>query len=349
MGQPVLRIPHRRILYENHMKDGSLKEEKPPGVFLLACFTIPLLIFVSIYLSTYAHGLEIERFAMDEAEYAGIEIINNSEYSLYSFNIEDYKSYGCCADEDRGWYPELLNTAEDVTISLKFHDQDGNIASAGRYYWGIASCSNGFDECTGQVIDDGTRWVELIHVYYGTDMGYISYDRGFFKDTTLIIATQQAYVPYELQIELYKIDQPVLLVLTIAITPAAVIVATRISDKLGKREIRKAVLLNNEYGDFEFDISYFQILLNTFLKSVVSSYYLTLIMWYAIDGDWWGNPAAPLGLLLALCPPIAALMKERRVPEPVQVRPQLWGALLSLPFCLIAFVASLFTIVGPAG
>jgi len=116
-------------------------------------------------------------------------------------------------------------------------------------------------------------------------MGYISYDRGFFKDTALIIATQQAYVPYELQIELYKIDQPVLLVLTIAITPAAVIVATRIADKLGKREIRKAVLLNNEYGDFEFDISYFQILLNTFLKSVVSSYYLTLIMWYAIDGD----------------------------------------------------------------
>lgn len=331
-------------------KDGSLKEGRFSIAFLLACFTMPLLISISIYFSTYTHGLEVERFVMREVEYTGNETINDSEYSLYSFNIEDYKSYGCCADEDRGWYPELLNTAEDVTISLKFVDQDGNIAWDGRLYLGTAHCPDGFNECAGYIVDDGTRWVELNHMYWGEHMGYISYERGFFTDTNLIVATQQSYAPYELEIELYKMDQPVLLFFTIAIVPAAVIVATRIAEKLGKKEIQKVVLLRDEYEDFEFDISYFQILLNTLLRSVVFSYYLTVVMWYVIDGDWWNIPIAfPIGVILALYPPFAALRKERKLPELVQVRPQLWGALLSIPFCLIALFASLFTIVGPAG
>ena len=117
-------------------KDKSLKEGRFSIAFLLACFTMPLLISISIYFSTYTHGLEVERFAMREVEYTGNEAIDDSEYSLYSFNIEDYKSYGCCADEDRGWYPELLNTAEDVTISLNFVDQDGNRWMDGRQYSG---------------------------------------------------------------------------------------------------------------------------------------------------------------------------------------------------------------------
>ena len=331
-------------------KDRSLKEGRFSIAFLLACFTMPLLISISIYFSTYTHGLEVERFAMREVEYMGNEAIDDSEYSLYSLNIEDYKSYGCCADEDRGWYPELLNTAEDVTISLKFVDQDGNRWMDGRQYSGTAHCPDGLNECEGYIVDDGTRWVELNHGYWGEHMGYISYERGFFTDANLIVATQQSYAPYELEIELYKMDQPGLLFFTIAIVPAAVIVATRIAEKLGKKEISKVVLLRDEYEDFEFDISYFQILLNTLLRSVVFSYYLTLVMWYLIDGDWWNNPIAmPMGLILALYPPFAALGKERKLPEIVQVRPQLWGALLSIPFCLIAFSASLFTIVGPAG
>jgi len=308
---------------------------------------MPLLISISIYYSTYTHGLEVERFAIGEVEYTGNETIDDSEYSLYSFKIEDYKSYGCCADEDRGWYPELLNTAEDVTISLKFVGQDGNIASA---HWGTVYCPDGIDECAGHIVDDGTRWVEMNHGYWGEHMAYISYERGFFTDANLIVATQQSYTPYELEIELYKIDQPILLFFTIAIVPAVIFVATRTADKLGEKEIRKVILLRDEYEDFEFNISYLQILLNTLLRSVVFSYYLTLVMWYILDGDWWNNPIAlPMGLILALFPPIAALNKKRNLPEYVQVRPQLWGALLSIPFCLMALVASLFTIVGPAG
>ena len=44
-------------------KDKSLKEGRFSIAFLLACFTMPLLISISIYFSTYTHGLEVERFA----------------------------------------------------------------------------------------------------------------------------------------------------------------------------------------------------------------------------------------------------------------------------------------------
>ena len=327
----------------------SLEEGRFSIGFLLACLTIPLLISISIHFSTYTHGLEVERFAMREVEYTGNETIDDIEYSLFSFNIEDYRSHGCCADEERGWYPELLDTAEDVTISLKFRDQDGNIAWAGTVYWGTVYCPDGIDECAGNIVDDGTKWLNLNHGH-GDHMGQISYEQGFFTDANLVVATQQSFAPYELEIQLYKMDQPHLLFFTVAIVPTAVIVGARIAERLGERKILKAVLLKNNYDDFDFDISYFQILLNTLVKSMVFSYYLTLVMWYVIDGDYWDNPIAmPMGLILSLYPPFAALRKKRSLPEFVKVRPQLWGALLSIPFCLVAFFASLFTIVGPAG
>ena len=48
------------------MKEGGLSKE-----LFLASLTFPLLLIISIYLGTYTHALEVERFAMGEAEYTG--------------------------------------------------------------------------------------------------------------------------------------------------------------------------------------------------------------------------------------------------------------------------------------
>ena len=333
------------------MVSETQKGEKPHWALVIACFTIPVVLFASVYLSTFTHGLEVEQFATREAEYRGDQTIDNSEYALYSFNIEDYSSYGCCADEERGWYPELVKTSEDVVIILNFRDQDGNIASAGSVYSGVAICPDGIDRCPGKVVDDGTEWLEMKGgLLHGVDMGYIAYEAGFLSDAELIVATDESFVPYELQIQLNKIDQPILLVLTIALTPTVAAASIMITVKMGKKDLQNTIMLKDEYEDFEADVSYSQILLSTFLKSGLYSYYLTLLMWYPVDGDWWNNPQlGPLGLILALTPPVVALRKKRSLPDGVQIRPQLWGAILSVPLCLVGLMASLFTVVGPAG
>ena len=127
------------------MAEGSAPPKQRRGHFL-ASLVIPFLIVLSILSSTGSHPLEVEHFEKNEAEFQRNAVIGGVTHSVYAFNIEQYESPGCCADEERGWYPNLLNTADSVSVDVRLMDHDGNRYENGRHYGCLLYTSDAADD-----------------------------------------------------------------------------------------------------------------------------------------------------------------------------------------------------------
>ncbi|MEC7112267.1 MAG: hypothetical protein VXW72_01925 [Candidatus Thermoplasmatota archaeon] len=330
------------------MAEGSAPPKQRRGHFL-ASLVIPFLIVLSILSSTGSHPLEVEHFEKNEAEFQRNAVIGGVTHSVYAFNIEQYESPGCCADEERGWYPNLLNTADSVSVDVRLMDHDGNRYENGRHYGGGIFCSRGLDNCAGEATKEG-KWLALEENRLGS-MGYVAYQNTWFSSAKLLVAVQEPYVPIELEVELDKKDHPSHLAMSILLVPFGAFAAFAAFSFMGRSDLARSAVLISRHGDVGIELSYEMVASNAFLRVLVASYHLNLMMWWTVDGDWWHNPGLfILGLMLCLMSFVFAL-DYFAVPAHMKgKKAHLVGGVMALPICVFfCITASLFVVAGPNG
>ena len=328
----------------------TMEDEATPqrrrGHFL-ASLVIPVLILLSIQSSTGSHPLEVEHFEKNEAEYQQRRVIGGVTHSVYAFNIEAYESPGCCGDEQRGWYPNLLNTAESVSIEVYMMAADGGRYESGQHYGGTLYCSHGLDNCWQEATKEG-KWLALEDRHFGS-MGYVAYQDRWFSDAKLLVAVQEDFTPIELQVELDKKDNPSHRVLSFLLVPFGASAVFALFTFMGRSDLARAVLLISRH-DEGFELPYEVVVSNAFLRTLVAAFYLNFTLWSFSGDDWWDRIGLfPLALMLTLCAP-AYGMTASVLPEHLEgKKPHILGAVMALPFCFFAMMAALFMVVGPNG
>jgi hypothetical protein len=120
---------------------------------------------------------------------------------------------------------------------------------------------------------------------------------------------------------------------------------------LGRSDLARSAVLNSRHEDDGIELSYEMVASNAFLRVLVASYHLNLMMWWAVDGDWWNNPGLfILGLMLCLMCFVFAL-DYFAVPDHMKgKKAHLVGGVMALPICVFfAITVSLFVVAGPNG
>ena len=327
------------------MEDGGAPQGRR-GHFL-ASLVIPVLIVLSIQSSTGSHPLEVEHFEKNEANLRGTTSIDGIRHSVYAFNIEEYESPGCCADEERGWYPNLLNSAERVSVVVRMTDEDGDRYEAGNHYGGELFCSRGLDACGQETTKEG-KWLALEDRYFGS-MGYVAYQDRWFSDAKLLVAVQEPYVPFELQVELDKQDNPGQLALSFLLVPFGATTVFAAFTSMGRGDLARSMLFMNHH-DNGVELPYEVVASNAFLCTLVAAFYLNFTLWSLSGDDFWDRiRLVPFALVLTLFSPVVGIAASA-VPEHLKgKKPHILGALVALPFCFFAMTAALFMITGPNG
>ncbi len=334
-GVPL--TPINTKLFEN--VDGFL-------VRLLSSFFLPVLMLTSIYFTTFTHDLEVENFEVYDPNLIGKEEIEGQEFTLYAFNIEEYNSPGCCADEERGWYPGLVTSAEEITILLDFNDRNGAIASGGDVFATSVVCPDGFGECSGKVASGGEVWIPFTYSSRHNIQGYVSFDNNFFEDANLVVAVDDQFIPADLRIILDKDKSTSSWYLSMAIAPIGFCVALFGATRLNMGSIKRGITLSNYRLDGSSS-SYAICLLNTVMRPTIFAYYSSMMIWISIDGDWWNNPGGAFGAIIFGMVPALVMLFIKSSPIPEGRRMNLWGAIIYIPFCFFAVFIALLTFEGP--
>ena len=313
---------------------------------LLASLFLPALILTSIYFTTFTHDLEVENFTIYGSDLIGEEEIEGQEFTLYAFNIEEYNSPGCCSDEERGWYPGLVTSAEEITILLDFNDRNGAIASGGDVFATSVVCPDGFEECSGKIASGGEDWIPFTYTGRNNIQGYVSFDDNFFKDANLIVAVDDDFIPSDLRIILDKDRSKSSWYLSVAIAPLCFCVALFGATRLNMGAIKRGITFSNDRLDGSSP-SYAICLLNTVMKPTIFAYYSSMMIWILIDGDWWNNPGGVFGAIVFGMAPALMMLFKTSSPILEGRRMNLWGAIIYIPFCFFAVIIALFTFEGP--
>ena len=307
----------------------------------VASLLIPVLIFVSIYLSTLTNEIEIENFYSTDAEFMEKQVIDNKELNLYAINIEEYRGYygdGMGFDSEETinrWNPNLVKSADNLGISINLQSESN---ASGQFTF--VSCTDGINNCDDKVRSGGDSWVKL-QAPSGLNI-YISYDSNWFTDSFLIVAVEDGFRPLELFITLDADRDSTRWFISMAITPFGVGICLYAAKWSNRDDITRGITFSNDQLD-ESPSSYALCLANTVMKPTVTAFYSSLILWIAIDGDWWGNPgAAVLAIILGLSPAVVRLCNQSS-PVPNGRRMNLWGAILYFPLCYFAVFIALLT------
>lgn len=304
---------------------------------------IPILMIFSLYLTTFTFGIDIENFYSEDVEFIGTQKISGNELNLYAFNIEEYRGfYGDgmgfdSEDTKKGWNPNLVKNSEELGISINARSD----VVSGRYF-GSVLCPEGINDCEDSVRSGGKTWVPLEGAL---GVSYVSYDSNLFTDSYIVVALEDNLEPYELFITLEAERNTGRWYLSVAIAPMGFCFLFYVAHMSNREDIKRGLKLSNEGFD-NASSSYVLTLMNTIIKPVTGSYYLSLLYWISIDGDWWGNPnAAFSALIIGFVPPVVAfLTKSSPIPEGRSMN--LWGAILYFPMCFFAVGFALLTLEG---
>ena len=133
---------------------------------------------------------------------------------------------------------------------------------SGRYF-GSVLCSEGFNDCEDSVRTVGKTWIPLEKFARIDEFIHSGDNEVVFRRDILSEMVSQAIRFF--------------------------------GAHLNREDIKRGLMLSN---DDDSASSYVLTLMNTIIKPVTASYYLSLLYWISIDGDWWGNPNAAFSALI---------------------------------------------------